>query len=168
MKEKADEIIVNLVKSTDFTNCMKKVWPDIREDIQSEVTLILLETKPEVILSLSEKNQLKFYAARIILLSAFSKTSPFYKKYRRHEELKGFEAADESMSIINRKMTEERVISEIEKLDWYESEMLKLYGEVGSFRKMQECTMIPYGSCFVAVKAGIKKVQEKVLSKHTL
>lgn len=83
MKEKADEIIVNLVKSTDFTNCMKKVWPDIREDIQSEVTLILLETKPEVILSLSEKNQLKFYAARIILLSAFSKTSPFYKKYRR-------------------------------------------------------------------------------------
>ncbi len=163
MRARANEIIVTLMQSDEFSNCMKKVKPSLKEDLTGELALILLETEPEKIILLHEKRQLSFYTVRIILTLAFSKTSPFYKKYRvTHDEFKDPGMLDDYYSIINRKVVEERALDEIDKLDWYESEMVKLYMEVGNYRAMEQRTNIPYVSCFCTVKNAIKKIQKVI------
>ncbi len=163
MRAQANEIIVNLMQSDEFVNCMRKVKPSLKEDLAGELALILLETEPGKIIALHERRQLTFYTVRIILTLAFSKTSPFYKKYRlTHDEFKDAGMLDDYYSIINRKVTEERALNEIEKLDWYESEMIKLYLECGNYRAMEERTRIPYVSCFFTVKNAIKKIQKAI------
>ena len=163
MRAKANEIIVNLLQSEEFSNCMKKVKPSLKEDLTSELSLILLETAPEKIIQLHQKRQLTFYTVRIILILAFSKTSPFYKKHRLiYDEFKDAGCLDDYSSILHRKETEERALHEIEKLEWYESEMIKLYLEVGTYRKMNKATHTPVMSCFKTVSNAIKKIQKVI------
>jgi hypothetical protein len=84
-----------------------------------------------------------------------------HKKYRSHNEFTDIGTLDDN-SIIQRKQTEERALDEIEKLEWYESEMMKLYVECGNYRGMEKRTRIPYSSCFCTVKNAIKKIQEVI------
>jgi hypothetical protein len=164
MRDRANEIIVSLLQSDEFNNCMKKVKPNLKDDLAGELALILLETDPERIVKLHDNKQLTFYTVRIILTLAFSKTSPFYKKYRlTHEEFKEVGMLDDFYSIVNRKVSEELALNEIEKLDWYEAEMVKLYLEVGNYRAMENKTNIPHSSCFLTVRKAIEKIKEKVI-----
>lgn len=163
MRDKANEIIVQLLQSNDFDNCLQKVKPSLRDDLMGELALILLETEPERIVDMHENKRLNFYTAHIILRLAFSKTSPFYKKYRiTHEEFKDSGMLDDFYSLVDRKLAEDRALSEIEKLDWYEQEMIKLYLEVGTYRKMSEVTNIPVMSCFQAIKIATEKIQKVI------
>lgn len=163
MRDEANTIIVALLASDDLKRCIKKVKPCLQEDVMSELSLILLETEPEKIIRIYKNKELNFYAARILLRLAFSKTSPFYKKFRIvFKEIT--DMPDPDFSIIHRKETEERALSEIEKLDWYHSEMVKLYLEVGTFRKMNTATHIPVKSCCHTVNSAIKNIQNKVLA----
>lgn len=162
MRDEANKIIVKLIQSDEFNHCMRKVKPELKEDLKAELALILLETDPQKIVTLNDSKELTFYTVRIILTLAFSKTSPFYKKYRiAHNEFVDT-GAIEDHSIINRKITEERALNEIEKIEWYESEMVKLYLECGNYREMQRLTRIPYVSCFCTVRKAIKKLQQVI------
>ena len=164
MRARANEIIVELLQSKNFKDCMKKaVKPHLHEDLTSELSLILLEIEPERIVQMHDDKKLTFYTVRIILTLAYSKTSSFYKKFRvTHDEFKDAGMLDDYYSIINRKVVEERALDEIEKLDWYESEMVKLYMECGNYRAMEQRTNIPYVSCFCTVKNAIKKIQKVI------
>ncbi len=164
MREQANEIIVALLQSKDFADCLRKaVKPELHDDLTSEIALILLETDPARIVQLSEKRQLTFYTVKIILRLAYSKTSPFYKKFRvTHQEFKDTGMLDDFYSIVDRKEKEEVVLSQIEQLDWYEQEMVNLYMEVGTFRNMNKRTNIPVMSCFKAVSGAIKKIQKVI------
>lgn len=167
MRDRANEIIVNLIRSNDFNECIGKVKPsDLQDDLKAEVSLILLETAPEKIITLSEKKQLNFYTVRIIMNLAFSNTSPFYKKFRTpFAELKGHDKCDDSYySIIRfeREEREEKALAEIHNLEWYESEMVKLYCNVGTYRGMQRATLIPVKSCHDAVRGAINKIKQRI------
>lgn len=196
MRQQANTAIVNLINSDEFKRCIQKVQPDyLREDLVSEVSLILLETNPDKIVMLSNAKQLTFYAVRIILNQAFSNSSPFYKKYRKHtvnyvddilwepvmydannpkrfcemqKDLYIYE--DSSDKNIKLKKDIEKVMFEIERedkiyevLDFYETEMLKLYLKCKTFREMERITHIPYVSCFHTIKKAINKLKNKVL-----
>lgn len=175
MRDRANEIIVNLIRSNDFQNCIGKVKPsDLQDDLKAEVSLILLETAPEKIITLAEKKQLNFYTVRIIMNLAFSNTSPFYKKYRFHfEELKHNEACDDSYySIIRfeREAKEERALVEIKNMaacdvgseEWVSGRALQIYMETGTFRNMQAATMIPVKTCHDMVTKGIGKIKQRI------
>lgn len=163
MRTKANEIIVSLLQSDEFNNCMKKVKPSLKQDLTGELSLILLETDPQKIVDLHEKKVLTFYIVRIILRLAFSKTSPFYKKYRMaHAEFIDNDVPDECSANISRIQQEERALLEIEKLEWYEQEMVKLYLKEGTYRAMSEATKIPVMSCFQAIKIATEKIQRAI------
>lgn len=82
-RQQANIAIIELIESKEFKQCISKVKPEyLQADLTSEVYLALLETAPEKITALQGRNELRFYAARIIFNMAFSNTSPFYKKYR--------------------------------------------------------------------------------------
>ena len=79
-----NEIITEFYRRKEFNDCINKQEPEhLRDDLRAEVMLILLETSEEKIKALHEKDELKYYAVRIILNLIQSKTSSFFKKYRQ-------------------------------------------------------------------------------------
>lgn len=70
-----DKLIEKLAKNL-------KIKKDDFEDFCQEIYLILLEYPATKIIDLHKKKQLKFFIVRIMLNQYFSKTSPFYKKYK--------------------------------------------------------------------------------------
>lgn len=75
--ETAYEYIEEIVKN------IAPADPD-NEDLIQDVALIVLEKPTEFISDLYEKNQLKYYIARVIMNNLFSSSSPYYCKYKKH------------------------------------------------------------------------------------
>lgn len=163
-----NEIIEQLYKSREFNDCIGKMEPEhLRDDLRSEVVLILLETPEEKIKQLHEQvNGLKYYTVRIILNLIQSKTSKFYKQYRQqlaqlHDRF-AYEAADLEERE-QREQVEDKAMSEIDNLYWYNKEMVKLYIEHGNYRAIEEITRIPYSSAYKTIQKSFQEIKQKVL-----
>lgn len=63
------------------------VSPKYMDDLVQEIYLILLEYNQEKLQSIYDKGQLNFFLTRIIKNQYFSKTSPFFKKYRKYYDM---------------------------------------------------------------------------------
>ena len=63
------------------------VSPKYMDDLTQEIYLILLEYNQEKLQSIYDKGQLNFFLTRIIKNQYFSKTSPFFKKYRKYYDM---------------------------------------------------------------------------------
>lgn len=57
------------------------------DDLIQEVYVILLEYKPEKIIDMYEKKQLKYFIVGVLQRQYHSNTSPFYKKYKKYYTL---------------------------------------------------------------------------------
>ena len=54
-----------------------------KDDLIQEIYIILLTSKQDKLKELIQKNQIRFYIARLIKNQYFSKTSSFYRTYKR-------------------------------------------------------------------------------------
>ena len=52
--------------------------------MKQELAIILLEYNQDKLKEMYEKKQIKFFLVRVIQFQYFSKTSPFYKKYKKY------------------------------------------------------------------------------------
>lgn len=77
-KEKLIEILI------DKYNVQSKY----KEDLSQEIYLIVLTKPPELLQQLYDDKQINFYLARIISNQYFSKTSQFYKNYKKYNMTK--------------------------------------------------------------------------------
>lgn len=59
-----------------------------KQDLIQEVYLILLEYDKDKIIELFNNNQINYFISKIITNLWYSKTSPFYMKYKKHNNLK--------------------------------------------------------------------------------
>lgn len=60
-----------------------------------------------------------------------------------------------------REEVEDIAIESIDKLYWYDAEMVRLYMKVGSFRAMEKETKIPYTSCFKTVQRALQELKRR-------
>lgn len=74
----------NIVK--DIITNMRVKSNDV-DDLEQEIYMILLEYNQDRIIELYEKNQLKYFIVGIISRQYNSKTSPFYKKFKKYYTL---------------------------------------------------------------------------------
>lgn len=65
-----------------------KVNPKYKEDLIQEIYLIVLQKPPDMLKELYDKKQINFYLAKIITNQYFSKTSKFYKDYKKYNMVK--------------------------------------------------------------------------------
>lgn len=163
-----NEIIEQLFKSKEFNDCIAKMEPDhLRDDLKAEVILILLEKEERDLVAIHAKGELKFYTVRIIINLIRSKTSLFYRRYRQPlAELTDRFLSDEMSSMeerIEREHMEERAMSEIDNLYWYNSGILKLYMKHGNYRAIEEETGIPYSSAYKTIKKSFAEIKQKIL-----
>lgn len=79
-----DSIITQLFHSREFNDCINKMDPEhLRDDLKSEVMLVLCEKEDAFITSMYQKGQLRFWVIRVVLNMVQSKTSAFYKTFRQ-------------------------------------------------------------------------------------
>lgn len=154
----------------------------LREDLRNDVALVLLTKPDELIIMLADKNELKFYATRIILNMVISNSSAFTKLYRGklisyNGDRKHMEYEDPDCEAAQRLPVQEingRVVRELKEdavmrfvnteLYWYDKEIMKMYARLGSFRKIEAELGIPWESCYSTVKKCIKRIREEVLN----
>jgi hypothetical protein len=160
-----NEIVAELFNSREFNDCINKMDPEhLRDDLRSEVALILLETEDQKIMAIDQKGELRFYTVRIILNLIQSKTSPFYKKYRMISSSfipeKGIE--DGLNGRYHKELMEEKAMSYISKLYWYDKEIVQLYLKLGSYRAIEKDTGIPWESCYSTIRKVIKQIRNEL------
>lgn len=163
-----NEIIEQLFKSREFNDCINKMEPEhLRDDLRSEVVLILLETPEEKIQLINEQvNGLKYYTVRVILNLIQSKTSKFYKQYRQQLAELNDRFAYEFTDLEEREQREEmedKALGEVDNLYWYNKEMVRLYLQHGNYRAIEEITRIPYSSAYKTIQRSLQEIKLKVL-----
>lgn len=82
-----------IIKEIYEENIVKDIIANMRvksndvDDLEQEIYMILLEYNKDRIIELYEKNQLKYFIVGIISRQYNSKTSPFYKKFKKYYTL---------------------------------------------------------------------------------
>lgn len=126
--------------------------------------LILLEMDDDKIIGLNERNELRFYTARIIVNLVKSKTSPFYKKYRTisftlSENIHQIFEIEERQQ---REFLEDTAMNEIQNLYWYDKEIVQMYLKHGTYRAIEKETGIKWEAAYKTVQKVIRHIRGKV------
>jgi len=163
------QIIEAIYKDPAYRNvCRNIASPTLFEDLFHEVIINLLDLPDEKIQDASEKKYLKFLFVKIAHNSWNSKHSPFYKKYRHNDSTESIELligleSDLDSELENKEGVyqnfTQNIKDKIDKLDWYDQTLLKLYIDIGEFRKISVMTGIKYGAVQYTIQKTIKKLK---------
>ncbi len=133
----------------EFELAFKNIGRDLWEDLRQEVALIVLEYDKDKIKDLEEKGKqvFKFWIVRICCNQLHSKYGKMWRLYNQllpvEDIVKFVREADEEFDdqpLIN------SIEKKIEQPYWYDKEILKMYIELGSVRKVSAVTGIPHTS----------------------
>ena len=105
-----------------------------KDDLLSFVIEQLYESDQKKINKIIKKNQLTFYIARVMINQYYSKTSPFYKTYKRYYELAVTEINNDITKTVSDNKDKEKSKEYIEKINkvldnchWFDRQIFKLY-----------------------------------------
>lgn len=84
-----NSIIIKLYEDNVVKDIMKNLQVSDNDfnDLEQEIYMILLEYDSEKIIEMYNRKQLKYFIVGIIQRQYNSKTSPFYKKYKKYYTL---------------------------------------------------------------------------------
>ena len=139
----------------EFEYVFKNIGKDLWEDLRQEVAVIVLEYDSIKLSELQSKGKqvFKFWIVRICCNQTNSKYGKFGRMYAALvpvEDVMKFVKEEEEID------NSQEVVNSIEKiipsLYWYDQEILKMYIELGSVRKVSKQTGIPHTSIFITIK----------------
>jgi transposase-like protein len=148
-------ISINWLYDKEFEYVFKNIGKDLWEDLRQEVSLIVLEYDRDKIKELEKKGKqvFKFWIVRICCNQTNSKYGKFGRMYASLipvEDIMKFvkeeEDIDNSIDVAN------SISKIIPSLYWYDQEILKMYIELGSVRKVSAQIGIPHTSIFITIK----------------
>lgn len=163
------EIIEALYLDRQFKKvCQNIAPPSLSDDLFHETIVVFLEMDEDKVIKASQEGYLKWLFIRIASNSYNSKTSPFYHKYHHNDDRHDIsEAKIKDADFISQgfeskfKQLIETIESEIECLDFYERELLKLYIKFGNYRDVSREVGIKYESVRHAIRLAIEKIKQK-------
>lgn len=83
-------MVTKILDELDRENVIKDMCTNMRinpndvDDLIQEIYVILLEYDPKKIVEMYNKKQLRFFIVGVLKRQYNSKTSPFYKKYKKY------------------------------------------------------------------------------------
>ena len=163
-----DVIIAELYESKELAEALRKMHPqELADDLKQEIFIALCGMPEDKLIEIHEKKQLKFYAVRIMLNMAHSKTSQFYYKYRKNEantiKLRNNSPAESPIDEVRHMEIVSNILDELECLHWYEKDLFKLYMQSGrNASKVSRNTSIPKRSIYQTVKNVRDKIKKKI------
>lgn len=118
-----NEIIEELWSSKEVNDAFSKMQPEeLQYDLKAEVFVVLCEMEDIKLIGMYERNEIRFYLVRTMLNMIKSDRSQFWKKYRNFVEYDHNEKVENTQNSIIDIME-----LSIEKLHWYQKEILRLY-----------------------------------------
>lgn len=149
----------------EFNSVFKNIGKELWEDLRQEIALIVLEYDREKLLEIESKGKkvFKFWIVRTCCNQLHSKNGPMWKMYNHiipvEDVTRFIKEVDE---IDNSQATIDIIYNRIQDLYWYDKEILKMYIELGSVRKVSAHTGIPHTSIFITIK-NIRKCIKKYI-----
>lgn len=138
---------------------------ELRDDLKSEVFLILAELPEEKIIDLYNNKHLRYYAVRIMLNLVQSNDRKFFRKYRDFVEY-DYDKNDrqDELHLKDDIQIIDRINEAIDKLYWYDRELLKLYTYKfnKNARELSRKTGIPYMSIIRTLNSIKKNLKDKL------
>jgi hypothetical protein len=156
---------VEWLYDNDFEIVFKNIGKELWEDLRQEISLIVLEYDEEKIIELIHKGKpvFKFWIVRVCCNQLHSKNGKMFKQYNT---LLPIENVNRLMSEIDLNQYDHNTIDQvqklIDKLYWYDKEILKMYIESGSVRKVAQLTGIPHTSIFITIKNIQKCIKQSL------
>ena len=139
----------------EFVFVFKNIGKDLWEDLRQEVAYIVLQYDAEKIAELEVKGKqvFKFWIVRICCNQTNSKYGKFGRLYGSLlpvEDIIKFVKEEEPID--NSQEVADGISKIVEGLYWYDQEILKMYVDLGSVRKVSKQTGIPHTSIFITIK----------------
>ena len=154
-----DKAIVDLLGDSDLTALAVKICrhPD---DLIQEMALQLLEMPDRKWQEINAGGYLRFYVVRSLLNMATSKRSNFAKKYNLFNHTNELPELTDTEGYDYEKELDIRTVEVLmEELYWYDREILKLWIEEGSYRKVAKKVGIPFKSIGNSVKKSLETLR---------
>ena len=139
----------------EFEYVFKNIGKDLWEDLRQEVAYIVFQYDRTKIIELEEKGKqvFKFWIVRICCNQTNSKYGKFGRLYSSLlpvEDILKFVKEEEPID--NSQEVFESISKIVDGLYWYDQEILKMYVDLGSVRKVSKQTGIPHTSIFITIK----------------
>jgi DNA-directed RNA polymerase specialized sigma24 family protein len=160
-------IIKTFVSDPDYRKICKQIGGSFADDLYQELVLVILELPDSKLMKLSE-TCIKCFYYKLAQHQYCSRNSAFHKKYRKSDEV----VRDHASDIIQASMDTapdpdliRKVNQALEDVYWYDSSILSLYAEKGTFKEVSDCTGIPLKSVYDTV-ANTRKIIKKKIRKY--
>ena len=150
----------------EFEYVFKNIGKDLWEDLRQEVAYIVLQYDSKKIDELEEKGKqvFKFWIVRICCNQTNSKYGKFGRMYASLvpvEDIMKFVKEEEQID--NSQEVADGISKIVQGLYWYDQEILKMYVELGSVRKVSKETGIPHTSIFITIKNIRKCIKSQLV-----
>ena len=150
----------------EFEYVFKNIGKDLWEDLRQEVAYIVLQYDSKKIIELEEKGKqvFKFWIVRICCNQTNSKYGKFGRMYASLvpvEDIMKFVKEEEQID--NSQEVVDGISKIVQGLYWYDQEILKMYVELGSVRKVSKETGIPHTSIFITIKNIRKCIKQQLV-----
>jgi hypothetical protein len=157
---------INWLYDKEFEYVFRNIGKELWEDLRQEIAVIVLEYDSDKIIELEEKGKqvFKFWIVRICCNQTNSKYGKFGRLYGSLvpvEDIVKF--VKEEDEIDNSHELAEGISKIINGLYWYDQEILKMYIELGSVRKVSKQTGIPHTSVFITIKNIRKCIKQQLV-----
>jgi hypothetical protein len=155
-----NEIIAKLWDSKEVNEAFSKMHPvELQYDLKAEVFLVLCEMDDDKLIGMYNRNEIRFFLVRVMLNMIKSDRSTFWKQYRNYSEYDGKEQIEVIQANIIDKME-----SSIEKLHWYQKEILRLYALDfnKNAKELSRQTGIPYMSIIRTLKQTKTELKKNI------
>jgi hypothetical protein len=154
------EIIAKLWDNKEVNEAFSKMHPvELQYDLKAEVFLVLCEMDDDKLIGMYNRNEIRFFLVRVMLNMIKSDRSTFWKQYRNYSEYDGKEQIEVIQANIIDKME-----SSIEKLHWYQKEILRLYALDfnKNAKELSRQTGIPYMSIIRTLKQTKTELKKNI------
>lgn len=166
----ANQIITDIYKSKEIDEVIGKIQPEhIRDDLKQHVFVLLLEKDESFIQELHGNGKIRNYVVKVICQLVNFKQDKFHRQQRRCTEIPtDFTETETGTSLTFTRFkeddhsTEVLCAKELDKVYWYNQQLLKLYIEHGSCRKVALAVGIPRQSVCKAIADAREQIKKAV------
>ena len=156
---------INWIYDKEFELTFKNIGKDLWEDLRQEIAVIILEYDQDKIKEITDKGKdiFRFWVVRICCNQIHSKYGKMYKQYNNIipvEDVTKF--INEVEEEYNQQPLIDSITLKMNELYWYDKEILKMYIELGSVRKVSAQTGIPPTSIFITIKNIRKCIKQSL------
>lgn len=159
-----EEIISQYLKDPEYKRMCQLASPDHADDLYQDLTIYLLEMDGEKLIRLASES-LRGYFYQMVSNQVFSKNSNFYRKYKRDRQMvraKPEEIIRALEPLTMDKDILDKVLRAKAQLYWYDKDILDLYYEMGTLKKLAEDVGIPIASIHYTVKTATSLLKKKI------